>query len=93
MDHANNAVYLDWLEESILDLGAPEGAATLGAVPRRYRMEFVLAVESGAELDGAAWRDDDGWSYRLAGGDGGSDRFRARVSIGPDPADHREEES
>ena len=93
MDHANNAVYLDWLEESILDLGAPEGTATVGAVPRRYRMEFVLAVESGAELDGAAWRDDDGWSYRLAGGDGGSDRYRARVSIGPDPADHREEES
>jgi acyl-ACP thioesterase len=93
MDHANNAVYLDWLEEGILDDPAGAGAATLGAVPRRYRMEFVLAVEAGAQLDGAAWRDDDGWSYRLAGSDGGSDRFRARVSIGSGAADRREEES
>jgi len=84
MDHANNAVYLDWLEESII--AAAEPAATHAAtseLPRRYRMEYTLAVEAGAELDGAAWPDDVGWSYRLAGADGGPDRFRARVATGP----------
>ena len=90
MDHANNAVYLDWLEESMLDGDADDGAAAVGVVPRRYRMEFALAVEAGAELDGAAWHDDGGWSYRLAGSDGGPDRFRARVLVGVDPADEEE---
>ena len=80
MDHANNAVYLDWLEESLLDVAGP---APTRDVPRSYRMEFALAVEAGEELDGAAWADDGGWSYRLAGVDGGSDRFRARVASGP----------
>ncbi|HEX2754592.1 MAG TPA: acyl-ACP thioesterase domain-containing protein [Candidatus Limnocylindrales bacterium] len=84
MDHANNAVYLDWLEEAILDAaGDRDGRAAARDLPRRYRMEFALAVEAGAELDGAAWRDDDGWSYRLAGADGGADRFRARMATGP----------
>lgn len=77
MAHANNAVYLDWLEEAILAAGGSIG----GPGPRRYRMEFALAVGAGEELDGAAWRDDAGWSYRLAGADGGPDRFRARVTV------------
>lgn len=88
MDHANNAVYLDWLEESLLastDQG--DARAAMSAVPRTYRMEFALAAEAGAALDGAAWRDDDGWSYRLAGADGGPDRFRARITSGPAVAD------
>jgi len=84
MDHANNAVYLDWLEESLADLQTsknrtPEPPATAGT-PRRYEMEYVLAVEAGAELDGAAWRDEVAFCYRLAGMDGGPDRFRARVT-------------
>jgi acyl-ACP thioesterase len=89
MDHANNATYLDWLEESVLDAAARNGDAGGGrtaatALPRRYRMEFALAVEPGAELDGAAWRDGDRWRYRLAGADGGNDRFRAIVTTGAD---------
>jgi acyl-ACP thioesterase len=85
MDHANNAVYLDWLEESILAASADpaEARAATGDLPRRYRMEYALAVEAGAQLDDAAWRADDGtWSYRLAGADGGPDRFRAQVATG-----------
>jgi acyl-ACP thioesterase len=93
MDHANNAVYLDWLEESIAATGNPaETRSATGDLPRRYRMEYALAVEAGAELDGAAWRDDAGWRYRLAGADGGPDRFRARVAIGPDAAATMEED-
>ncbi|HET7473503.1 MAG TPA: acyl-ACP thioesterase domain-containing protein [Candidatus Limnocylindrales bacterium] len=75
--HANNAVYLDWMEEAILATGAAEAASAVEAQPRRYRMEFALAAEVGARLEGAAWRDGDAWSYRLTGADGGPDRFRA----------------
>src|SRR5258708_6371414 len=84
MDHANNAVYLDWLEESIVGSAEPAAArAATSDLPRRYRMEYALAVEAGAELDGAAWPDGAGWCYRLAGADGSADRFRARVATGP----------
>ena len=76
--HANNAVYLDWMEEAFAAAGA-DGRRAIEDAPRRYRMEFALAAEAGAPLDGAAWRDDDGWVYRLAGADGGPDRFRARL--------------
>ena len=85
MDHANNAIYLDWLEESLIDAAGPgAGRAAATAVPRRYRMEFALAAEAGTELDGAAWPADDGaaWSYRLAGAGGGADRFRATIRTG-----------
>lgn len=83
MDHANNAVYLDWLEEGIIGAADPPTAqAATTDLPRRYRMEFALAVEAGAELEDAAWPDETGWSYRLAGAGGGADRFRARVATG-----------
>jgi acyl-ACP thioesterase len=88
MDHANNAVYLDWLEEAIRDAadaaGDPAaGVAATTTLPRRYRMEYVLAADAGARLDGAAWRDGDGWAYRLTGADDATDRYRARVTTGP----------
>ena len=84
MDHANNAVYLDWLEESILAAADPAAAlAVTTDLPRRYRMEYALAAEAGTALDGAAWPDDDGWSYRLMGAGEGPDRFRARIATGP----------
>ena len=58
MDHANNAIYLDWLEEAILASAEPADArAATTDLPRRYRMEFALAADAGAELDGAAWRE------------------------------------
>jgi len=96
MDHANNAVYLDWLEESLLTADAGDGAAaTISAVPRRYRMEYAVAVEAGADLDSAAWHDEDGWAYRLTAADSGADRFRARIITGAgaagEPPNHPEE--
>jgi acyl-CoA thioester hydrolase len=72
MAHANNAVYLDWLEEAV----DPDIRA---ALPRAYRMEYALAVEPGVALEDAAWATGDGWSYRLSGADDGLDRFRAHV--------------
>ena len=81
LNHANNAVYLDWLEESILDGAEREAGpdAPTRALPRRYRMEFAMAAEAGDDLDAAAWRDGSGWSFRLTGVNDGIDRFRARV--------------
>jgi hypothetical protein len=61
-------------------------------------MEYALAAEAGAELDGAAWRLGAGWAYRLAGADGSADRFRATVVTGAaasgadDPAAPSEED-
>jgi acyl-ACP thioesterase len=81
MAHANNAVYLDWLDEALLAAG-PEGGAFTTIAPRAYRMEFVLATEAGEALDAAAWPVGDDWAFRLAGPDGGVDRFRAIISVG-----------
>lgn len=83
MDHVNNAVYLDWLEEAILaDAGGDRQA--LAAMPRRYRLEYAVAADQGAELRDSAWRDADGrWSYRLSAADG-PDLFRATLEIGGD---------
>jgi acyl-ACP thioesterase len=62
MAHANNAVYLDWLEETVAASG---GAEDLARVPRRYRLEYALAAEAGEALEAAAWADAGGWSFRL----------------------------
>jgi acyl-ACP thioesterase len=79
MDHVNNAVYLDWLEEAVV-AAAPDAAATgIDALPRRYRLEYAAAADAGMGLADAAWRDEDGtWSYRLTAA-GGPEVFRAAI--------------
>lgn len=77
-DHANNAVYLDWMEEAIGAAGAGARSA-LERPSRRYRMEFALAAAAGEALVGATWAEGDAWCYRLVGAGGGPDRFRARL--------------
>jgi acyl-ACP thioesterase len=90
MGHANNAVYLDWLEESVAAAG---GADATEALPRRYRMEFALAAEAGAPLEAAAWLDEGGWAFRLLHATSGADLFRARLEPGaPGPGDEQEED-
>jgi acyl-CoA thioesterase FadM len=90
MAHANNAIYLDWLEEAVLAAASASGADSsdvdpperlITSVPRHYRMEYAVAVEAGAELDSAAWPTDGIWRYRLAGTDG-VDRYRAELRVG-----------
>jgi acyl-ACP thioesterase len=92
MDHVNNAVYLDWLEEAVLASAAGERgergergdldtSGELRRLPRRYRLEYAAAADAGMALDDAAWQDDGGWSYRVTGVEG-SDVFRARLEIG-----------
>lgn len=80
MNHANNGVYLDWLDEAIATAG-PAGEAAIIAHPRTYRLEYLRPAAPGATLVSSAWPDDPGWAYRLAGADG-ADLLRGRL----DPA-------
>ena len=90
MGHANNAVYLDWFEESLLAAGAADAVA---ALPRRYRLEYALAADAGAALEAAAWPDEGGWSFRLTHATTGADLFRARLEPGiGEPADEEDDE-
>jgi len=89
MDHVNNAVYLDWLEESIL-AAAGDASGGIDSVPRRYRLEYLAAAAPKASVQALTWRDQ-GWAHRLTGADG-AELLRARVEdapslpLRPDPA-------
>ena len=80
MNHANNSVYLDWLDEAVAAAGADGDAAT-AALPRTYRLEYLRPAEPGAALVSATWGDGAGWAYRLADARG-TDLLRGRL----DPA-------
>jgi acyl-CoA thioesterase FadM len=90
MDHVNNAVYLDWLEEAILASGLDgSGAAAIAACPRHYRLEYPLAAAAGAEIETSGWADDRGWSHRVVDTTTGQDLFRARLEPGDGEEDRR----
>jgi len=80
MDHVNNAVYADWVEEQVLAGG---GAADVRAIPRRLGFEYARAAAAGATVSVTTWREPGGpWACRIAEADGG-DVLRARLSSGP----------
>jgi acyl-ACP thioesterase len=80
MDHVNNAVYADWVEEQVLS-GA--GAADVRAIPRRLRLEYARAAAAGATVSATTWREPGGpWACRIVEADG-ADVLRARLSSGP----------
>ncbi len=74
MDHVNNAVYADWLDEAVQGAG---GIGAVRAVPRLARLEYARAAAPGASVDAAVWRDGEAWSCRL--GDDEGDLLRARL--------------
>ena len=80
MDHVNNAVYADWLDEAAIVAG---GVAAVRAVPRLARLEYARAAEPGARLVAEAWPDASGFCCRLTDHDG-AELLRAR--LGPLPA-------
>jgi len=75
MDHANNAVYADWLDEAVIAAG---DLAATRAVPRRVRLEYAQSAERGATVGSTVWRADDGWSCRLSDA-AGTELLRARL--------------
>ena len=76
MDHANNAVYADWLEEGIIRAGAEPAVR---AIPRLARLEYARSAERDATVTVEAWPDGDGagWSVRIS--DAAGDLLRARL--------------
>lgn len=69
--HVNNAVYVDWLEESVTD-------GTMTDPPRRYRLEYLAAAGPDDELAASTWRDDRALNHRLRTADG-TEVLRARL--------------
>jgi acyl-CoA thioesterase FadM len=83
MDHVNNAVYADWLEERVLAAGGVAGADLVRAVPRTIRIEYARPAPSDATVVADTWPDDAGagWSCRLSDADG-TVLARARLEPG-----------
>ncbi len=75
MDHVNNAVYADWVDEQVIAAGGKEMVRT---IPRTVRLEYARAVEGGATVIAEVWPAADGWSCRLTD-TAGSDLLRARL--------------
>ena len=76
MDHVNNAVYADWVEEAVIAAG---GRDDVRSIPRVARLDYARAAESGATVDATTWREPGGsWSCRIADA-GGADLLRARL--------------
>ncbi len=86
MVHANNAVYLDWLEEAVVaaeqlepaPAGTPERGLTT-RVGRRYRIEYAGSAGPDVNLEGALWPAAGGWAYRLTDS-ARTELVRARLS-------------
>lgn len=74
MGHVNHAVYVDWVD----DAAGPAASA----IPRRYRLEYLLPVTPASALVATTWPVDAGFAYRLADDDG-VERFRGIVEPGP----------
>jgi acyl-ACP thioesterase len=78
MDHVNNAVYADWLDEAVI--GAGDTRATR-AIPRLALLEYPAAAGPGTRVTVDAWPDPAGWSFRVRDGSG-RDLLRARLEPG-----------
>ncbi len=75
MDHVNNGVYVDFVEEAVPAAG---GGEDLGSRPRCTRLEYLLPVTIGDAIEAVAWRTPESWAIRLVRHDG-ADVVRARI--------------
>lgn len=79
MGHANNAAYIDYLDEQYLGLSRIRHGLP---IPRRYRAEFVASAEAGAKIVGRGWKEGAAWAYRLEDAEG-RELLRARLETDP----------
>lgn len=84
MAHANNAVYVDWLEEAVREGG---GEAVVASLPRTYRLEYLASAAPGQQLVARAWPADpadpakpDVWHHVLRAATGPADPRGADAS-------------
>ena len=87
LDHVNNAVYADWLEEAILTAADTNGASLVRGLPRRVRLEYALAAELGEQLQTVTWQDEGGWSCAVRRASDSADLLRARLEPGGEPVE------
>ena len=66
LDHVNNAVYVDWLEDALVTAGWT--AAT--AVPRRIRVEYLASAERDDDVAVDLYGDVAGWAAVIRRSDG-----------------------
>ena len=77
LDHVNNAVYLDWLEEALEAAGIRPAVDPL---PRAWRLEYLASAARGDEVRIAIHGDADGWAATIRRADG-LDLVRARGGL------------
>lgn len=73
MDHVNNAVYADWLDEAT--------GTDAGTIPRRVRLEYAGSAGPGERLTATSWRTDAGWSVRATSEETGRELLRGRLAL------------
>ncbi len=83
MDHVNNAVYADWLDEAVIGAGDTEATR---AIPRTVRLEYAMPAAPGAILESTVWPAAGGWSCRISSDDG-SELLRASLTGAATPGD------
>ncbi len=82
MDHVNNAVYADWLDERIIDADGESGLEASRAIPRSVRLDYVRSADRRMVVNARTWRGPDGvWACRLTDGTG-ADLLRATLQAG-----------
>ena len=86
MGHANNAVYLEWIDELVRAWAGPgpsrpDAPDPTASFPRRYRLEYLAPVGPGSRLVATAWADGGSVAWRLSE-EAGVEISRARLEPG-----------
>lgn len=68
LDHVNNAVYVDWLEEALEAAGWREAISVL---PRSYRLEYLASTARGDRVQVRLHGDPGAWAAAIRRADGG----------------------
>jgi acyl-ACP thioesterase len=80
LDHVNNAVYVDWLEEAIEAVGwrggeasegeTPIGVTAAGSTPGTLRLEYLASAARGDSIEIDLFGTPDAWRARIGRTDG-----------------------